>query len=57
MNTSSKYRFHMGCGEPLQSRRWVTHTRRALLPGDQEGRGERSNKRNAAARPGAKCKL
>lgn len=57
MNTSPKYRFHMGCGEPLQSRRCVTHARRAPLPGDHEGREERLNKRNPAARPGAKCKL
>jgi hypothetical protein len=57
MSSGSKYHFHMGCGEPLQSRWWVTQTRRAILPGSQEVRVERLNKRNSSIRRGTKCKL
>jgi len=57
MSSSSKYRIHMGCGEPLQSRWWVTQARRAALPGEAEMRVERLAKRHAGERPGAKCKL
>ncbi len=57
MNVSCKYRIHMGCGEPLQSRWRVTQSRRPLLAGDQDARNSHPPKSSGGVRRGAKCKL
>jgi hypothetical protein len=56
MSDSCKFRFHMGCGEPLQSRWWITQPVRALLTERQDARDVRIRNRRAAEREGGKCK-
>lgn len=56
MSDSCKFRFHMGCGEPLQSRWWITQTVRTLLTERQDVRSVRIRNRQAAVRQGDKCK-
>ena len=55
MNCSVKFRFHMGCGEPLQCRRLVTRPVQAQLALQQEDR-ERNRCRLRAAQREGKCK-
>lgn len=56
MSASCKFRIHMGCGEPLQSRWWVTQPVRTLLLMDQDTPAARIPDRRSAKRPGTKCK-
>ena len=56
MNSSNKFRMHMGCGEPLRSRWWVAQGLHSRAPEDKEGRGGRLSKPRGARYQGAKCK-
>ena len=56
MSASCKFRIHMGCGEPLQSRWWVAQPVRTLLMLDQDGAAARVRNRRSAKRQGTKCK-
>lgn len=56
MSESCKFRFHMGCGEPLQSRWWVTQPVRTLLPVRQDAPAVRTHNRRNVIRQEAKCK-
>jgi len=55
MSGSCKFQFHMGCGEPLQSRWWVAQPVRMLSTG-QSARAVRGGNRRAVASQGVKCK-
>ena len=56
MSGSCKFRFHMGYGEPLQSRWRVTQPVRVLLPLSQDARTVQVHNSPTAAHQGAKCK-
>lgn len=56
MNDSCKFRFHMGCGEPLQSRWWVAQPARSLLVEGQYSRAAETRNRRTVERQGAKYK-
>ena len=56
MNSGSKFRMHMGCGEPLRSRWWVAQPLHSLSLDDKDLRDERLRKRRGAPRQGGKCK-
>lgn len=56
MNYSNKFRFHMGCGEPLQCRQLVARPVRAQSAAQQCDRPERSRSRLSAAQREGKCK-
>ena len=53
MSSTSKFRMHMGCGEPLQSRSWIAQPMRILLT---LGKNERQSMPRTAARRGARGK-
>ncbi|MCO6414219.1 MAG: hypothetical protein J5I92_15890 [Thiogranum sp.] len=56
MNGNDKFRFHMGCGEPLQCRRLVARPVRAQSAAQQDERTERSRSRLSATPREGKCK-
>ena len=56
MSESCKFRFHMGCGEPLQSRWWVAQPVRTMLGVRQDAQVMRTRNRQTVERQGAKCK-
>lgn len=56
MSDSCKFRFHMGCGEPLQSRWWVVQPVRSLLTMEQDVQNVRVPNQRTSERQGAKCK-
>ena len=57
MNFDGKFRFHMGCGEPLQSRSWLKRTLRLRLSADNDGKIKCARAGLTPSRRGAKCKL
>jgi hypothetical protein len=54
MSGSTRLRMRMGCGEPLQSRRWVTA--QAQTSGRQDDKSRCSRAGQTAAQRGVKCK-
>ena len=56
MNSGSKFRMHMGCGEPLRSRSWLAHSLqpKASLGGAPKPKSVRRGP--AVERRGVKCK-
>ena len=55
MSAKSRVRIHMGCGEPLQSRRWLAHAKGAA-PNQQEARAQSVRDARGAVCRGAKRK-
>lgn len=56
MNSSTKFRMHMGCGEPLRSRWWVAQPVHSLSVQSKEMPSERLRNSRAVRRQGGKCK-
>jgi len=56
MSVSCKFRMQMGCGEPLQSRWWVTLPVRTLLMPDESTSAARGRSRRLVKRQRAKLK-
>ncbi len=56
MSASCKFRIHMGCGEPLQSRWWVSQPVRTRLMADEGVSAARVRNRRLAKRQRTKCK-
>ncbi len=55
-DSSYKFRFHMGCGEPLQSRWWVAQSVRTLLVMNKDTRAVQAPAPRTVVCQGAKCK-
>ncbi|MDT8387644.1 MAG: hypothetical protein RQ736_09025 [Thiogranum sp.] len=56
MNSAKKFRFHMGCGEPLCCRWWVALTARNRLTNVRGAEGPRVPGTAAQTVRGDKCK-
>ena len=57
MNSDDKFRFHMGCGEPLRSRWWVAKQVQCHLSAQQHSsKAPRSRSAGDASRRGGKGK-
>ncbi len=56
MSSSAKFRFHMGCGEPLQSRWWVARSARAQSSAQQGSKPNAMRNDGCATQRGGKCK-
>ncbi len=56
MKSSVKFRIHMGCGEPLQSRRWVAYPVLAQAFSVCSTKSKSASVRRSRLRPGAKSK-
>lgn len=56
MNSGKKFRFHMGCGEPLCCRSWVAATVRNRLADARSAEGRRMRDTAAPTVRGDKCK-
>jgi hypothetical protein len=56
MSSTVKFRMHMGCGEPLQSRSWVSRPLQVLLATSKPARVDRLAAGRAAGRCGGPSK-
>ena len=56
MKSSAKFRIHMGCGEPLQSRRWVANPVLAQAFSACGAKSKSAAVKRSKLRQGDKCK-
>lgn len=56
MNPGDRYRIHMGCGESLQSRWWITRTDMTLSSVSQKERSRSVAGQSAAGQSRARCR-
>ncbi len=54
--SETRYRIHMGCGEPLRSRGWIVRLLRQV-PAAEAVDNRRGSARTSVGRTAARCKL
>ena len=56
MNFGGKFRIHMGCGEPLQSRSWLAQSLQARASAGNVVKSKYARSGRSAPSRGTKCK-